>query len=244
MLQKKTLNDRIFQEYCFLNFKIKNLGGFVVEFEICPSILSADFCNLGKEISGLEKAGFKVLHFDVMDGHFVPNISFGRCVLDSVFKNSNLFIDVHLMVLNPLFFIEQFFKSKNQSITFHLEAAENPILCIEKIKSLECECGVAISPKTDVKKVVPYLDLIDMLLVMTVEPGFGGQSFMEDMLEKVSYIRNLKKNLRIEVDGGININNINKAYKKGANWFVAGSYIFKSYDYKNSFEELKKAVFN
>lgn len=216
----------------------------MLEFEICPSILSADFFNLGKEILELEEAGFRVLHFDVMDGHFVPNISFGQCVLDSVVKNSNLFIDIHLMVSNPLFFIEQFFKSKNQSITFHLEAANNPLLCIEKIKNLNCECGVAISPKTDVKKMLPYLDLIDMLVVMTVEPGFGGQSFMEDMLEKVSYIRGLKKNLRIEVDGGININNINKAYKKGANWFVAGSYIFKSDDYKKSFEGLKKAVFS
>lgn len=215
----------------------------MLEFEVCPSILSADFFNLGKEILSLEEAGFKILHFDVMDGHFVPNISFGQCVLDSVVKNSNLFIDIHLMVLKPLFFIEQFFRGKNQSITFHLEAADNPLLCIEKIKNLNCECGVAISPKTDVKKVLPYLDLIDMLLVMTVEPGFGGQSFMEDMLEKVLHIRRLKKNLRIEVDGGINSSNINMAYKKGANWFVAGSYIFKSDDYKKSFENLKRAIF-
>ncbi len=214
----------------------------MLEFEICPSILSADFFNLGQEILSLEEAGFKVLHFDVMDGHFVPNISFGKCVLDSVVKNSNLFIDVHLMVLKPLFFIEQFFKKGKQSITFHLEAADNPFLCIEKIKNLKCECGVAISPKTDVKKILPYLDLIDMLLVMTVEPGFGGQSFIEDMLEKVEYVRKLKYDLRIEVDGGINSNNINKAYKKGANWFVAGSYIFKSDDYKRSFEDLKKAI--
>lgn len=215
-----------------------------MEFEICPSILSADFFNLGKEILNLEEAGVKVLHFDVMDGHFVPNISFGQCVLDSVVKNSSLFVDIHLMVEKPLFFIEQFFRGKKQNITFHLEAAENLYMCIEKIKNLKCECGVAISPKTDVKKVLPYLDLIDMLLVMTVEPGFGGQSFMEEMLEKVKYIRNFRKDLRIEVDGGINSNNINKAYENGANWFVAGSYIFRSKDFRDSIESLRRAVFN
>ena len=177
-----------------------------------------------------------------MDGHFVPNISFGCCVLSSITKNSGMFVDVHLMVERPKNFIEQFCKNKASSITFHIESYDDPLDCIKLIRSFDLKCGIAVSPKTKIEKVIPYIDLVDMILVMTVNPGFSGQNFIEEMLEKVRYIRSLKPSLTVEVDGGINEINIKKASEAGANWFVAGSYVFNSKDYFKSLDILKEAA--
>lgn len=210
--------------------------------EICPSILSADFLNLHKDLKELDKAGAKILHFDVMDGHFVPNISFGPGILKSIARNFNFFLDVHLMVERPILFIEEFFKSGASSLTFHIEAKDDILECINRIKKFNLKCGIAINPKTSLEEVISFINLVDILLIMTVNPGFSGQSFMEDVLEKVEKIRVLNSSLKIMVDGGINDKNISKALKAGAHWFVAGSSIFNSDDVLKSFKNLKEAL--
>ena len=212
--------------------------------EICPSILSADFLNLGRDLKELENAGVRILHFDVMDGHFVKNISFGSYVLENISENSNFLLDVHLMVERPLSFVEEFSKKGAYGLTFHIESLDDPNRCIEKIKEFNLECGLAISPETEIEKVFPFLDLIDLLLIMTVRPGFSGQRFMKDMLEKVRKVRCLNSDLKIEVDGGIDEKNIKKVFDVGADWFVVGSYIFRSKEILKSLEVLKLALYS
>ena len=206
---------------------------------LAPSILSADFTILGEQIKKTEAAGAKYLHFDVMDGIFVPSISFGLPVLKSIRKASNQVYDVHLMIEEPIRYIEEFAKAGADIITFHIEAASDPREVIEKIKSCGKKAGLAIKPKTPVEAIKPYLEHVDMILVMTVEPGFGGQEFMHECAMKIPKIKeHCPDNVIIQVDGGIN-NITSKICKSlGATSLVAGSYIYKSNDYKKAIQNL------
>lgn len=197
---------------------------------LAPSILSADFTILGQQIKETEAAGAQYLHFDVMDGIFVPSISFGLPVLKTIRKASNQVYDVHLMIEEPIRYIEQFAESGADIITFHVEAASDSREVIDKIRSCGKKVGLAIKPKTPVEEIEMYLEHIDMLLVMTVEPGFGGQKYMDDCTEKVRYARELitKAGLKVdvEIDGGVTRDNIQVPIEAGANVIVAGSAVF------------------
>lgn len=201
---------------------------------LSPSILAADMLQLGNEIEKIEKSGSKYVHIDVMDGVFVPNISFGMPILSAVRKKTDLVLDVHLMIIDPDKYIDEFIKCGADLITFHLETLDNErtINAINKIHSMGKKVGISIKPNTPSSQVLPYVELVDMVLVMTVEPGFGGQSFMHDTMTKVKEIREyaIKNglNLDIEVDGGINNETIKIAKNAGANIFVLGTAFFKS----------------
>ena len=211
---------------------------------VSPSILSANFANLENDIKRVEDAGADWLHIDVMDGHFVPNITIGVPVVKSIKKITNLPLDVHLMIENPGNYVEPFVKAGADIITFHYEAVkENSVIeLIEYIKSFNVKAGMSIKPKTSPDKVIKFLKYLDLLLIMTVEPGFGGQSFMEDCADKIDVInRNAHKNLIIQVDGGINCQTAKKCLGKGASSLVAGSYIYNSPDIKGAIDSLKQA---
>lgn len=199
---------------------------------LSPSILSADFCRLGEQIKAVEEAGAKYLHIDVMDGLFVPSISYGMPVIKSIRKCTGLIFDVHLMIERPEHYISEFAESGADLINFHLEATEDVPGTIKKIRELGKKVGITIKPGTSAAELEPYLELVDMILVMTVEPGFGGQKLMPECLEKVAAIRKRldEKGLTtdIEVDGGINAENVSLALEAGANVIVAGSAVFRN----------------
>lgn len=213
---------------------------------VAPSILSADFNYLKKEIETVEKAGAEWLHFDVMDGHFVPNISFGIPVLKCIAKSHNMVNDVHIMISEPLKYAEEFVKSGANYLTFHYEACKNDKevkQVIDIIHQNGGKAGLSIKPKTDVKVLDKFLPDLDLVLVMSVEPGFGGQSFMYDALTKIDYLRkaidNNNYDCLIEVDGGINHDTGKLCVDNGVDILVAGSYLFGHEDLKERLEGLK-----
>ena len=214
---------------------------------IAPSLLAADFANLAQEIDRIKIAGANYLHLDVMDGVFVPNISFGPPVIESIRKRTKLFFDVHLMIKNPQRYIDNFIKVGADCITIHLESTSRPKDAILKIKDYDVKAGIAISPATPYESVLPYLELVDMVLVMTVEPGFGGQEMIPETLEKVRAIREYANehgiNINIEVDGGINADNVHLAIEAGANVIVAGSAIFRSKTPSKVIAKMREAEF-
>ena len=199
--------------------------------KISPSILSADFSKLGSEIQSLEKAGADLIHIDVMDGHFVPNITIGPSVIKKLRKYTSLPFDVHLMISPVHEFIKDFADAGADIITIHPEATKDLMASIKKIKSLNKKVGVCLNPETKVEKVISILNLIDVVLIMSVNPGFGGQKFMKEVLKKVEILRKeidtKKFQTQIEIDGGINFENAKMAKKSGVDILVSGTTIFK-----------------
>lgn len=210
---------------------------------IAPSVLACDFSKAGSEVERVTESGADLIHLDIMDGHFVPNISFGPDIVRSLKKYSNLPFDVHLMIENPKDYIDEFIESGADIITFHVEAKSNIDETINKIRNKQVKAGLVVKPNTKIEEVFPYLDRVYMILIMTVEPGFGGQSFMENMMEKViklkKEIKNRQLNVLIEVDGGINLDTINHAIKAGSDICVVGTGVFKEKDAKVAISKLK-----
>jgi len=217
------------------------------EIIVSPSILSADFANLERDIKLVEQNGANWIHVDVMDGHFVPNITIGAPVVKSLRKTTKLPLDVHLMIENPQKYVPDFAKAGADIITFHFEAVTNVKEIIQQIKSYGIKAGISIKPKTNPEEILEFLPDLDLVLVMTVEPGFGGQSFMVDCAKKIKVIKEYiksnpklkSKQITIQVDGGINDETAKICTKYGATSLVAGSYIYNSKDIKSAINALK-----
>ncbi|MGF6905986.1 ribulose-phosphate 3-epimerase [Fusobacterium sp. PH5-44] len=206
---------------------------------VSPSILSADFSKLGEEVTKVQMAGADYIHIDVMDGKFVPNITFGPVVIKSIRNKTTLPFDVHLMIEDPERYIDDFVNAGADIITIHSEATTHLHRVIQQIKNTGKKVGVSLNPSTSVDVLKYVIDDLDMVLVMSVNPGFGGQSFIEKMVNKIRDIRAISSTIDIEVDGGITDKTIEKCIKAGANIFVAGSYVFSG-DYKERISLLKE----
>ena len=211
-----------------------------MDIKISPSMLASDFANFEAELKKCEKAGAELIHLDVMDGHFVPNITFGAPVIKALKRVCNVPFDVHLMISEPLNYIEDFADAGADLISFHIECDSDTEETIDKIIACGCKAALAVKPNTSIDAVYPYMDKLSMVLVMTVEPGFGGQSFMADMMSKIEKLRKDYPDVDIQVDGGVNAETIKVCANAGANIFVAGSAVFKSEDPAATISLLKR----
>ncbi|RKO99754.1 hypothetical protein CXG81DRAFT_27492 [Caulochytrium protostelioides] len=210
--------------------------------KISPSMLSSDFAQLGAEAARICSCGADALHMDVMDGHFVPNITLGAPIIKSLRHHTGAFLDCHMMVSDPEKWVDDFAEAGANLYCFHLEATRDAAALIQQIKATGMKAGVAIKPKTPVDAVLPYAALADMVLVMTVEPGFGGQKFMPECLPKVRVLRERYPDLDIQVDGGLALDTVDAATEAGANIIVAGTAVFKADDPKHVIETLRDSV--
>ena len=212
---------------------------------LAPSILAADIMRLGEQIEAVKNAGAKYLHIDVMDGMFVPALSYGMCVVESIRKSCDMVLDVHLMIDRPVRYVERFCEAGADIVTVHVEAdtPENTLEAIRRIRACGKKPAACVKPKTPAEAVLPYLELVDLILVMTVEPGFGGQSFMADMMPKVSEIRRYidarNPACELEVDGGVDAVTCITCIEAGANVLVAGSAVYKAADIPAKIKELR-----
>lgn len=215
-------------------------------YKIAPSILSANFAKLGEEIKDVEHAGADYIHIDVMDGHFVPNITIGPLIVEAIKPITSLPLDVHLMIENPDHYIESFVKAGADIISVHVEATKHLHRTIQLIKSNGVKAGVVLNPATPPEMIEPILEELDLLLVMTVNPGFGGQQFIPSTLRKIETISNWIKqrnlNVELEVDGGVNEKTAQQCVEAGANVLVAGSAIFNQSDRKQAIQNLKNSI--
>ncbi len=207
---------------------------------IAPSMLKCDFGRLREEIESLDSAGAGLIHWDVMDGHFVPNLSYGAMVIESVRDVSDIPCEAHLMISDPAKYVDEYLQAGCDVVTFHVEAVDDPRPLLEKIQAADALAGLALNPSTSVETIKPYLDNCDLVLVMSVEPGFGGQKFMPSALEKLAQIRDvLPDGVRLSVDGGIGPGTTAQTASAGADTFVVGSAIFNSNDYSGAMTMLK-----
>jgi len=211
--------------------------------KVYPSILSADFSKLGEEINELEICGADGVHIDVMDGHFVNNLTFGAPIIKDIRKCTHLFFDVHLMISNPQKYIEDFVKAGADRITIHLEAVDNVSEVVDMILDYGVKAGISIKPSTEIPQDIDLLKKLDSILIMSVEPGFGGQKYIETTDEKIISMNKIKMvnnlNIQIAVDGGINFENVNKVLECGATEIIAGNTVFKAEDKKEAIKKLK-----
>ena len=214
--------------------------------KIAPSVLSADFARLGEEVAEVERAGADMIHFDVMDGHFVPNLSIGIPVLESLRKVTRLPLDAHLMIENPERYVEVFVKSGANSVSVHAEVCKDIPAMAKRLHDLGARASIGINPETDVERVLPFAAHLDMILIMSVHPGFGGQEFIPEALEKLRAVRREldRRALKvdIEIDGGVKLDNIAEVKAAGANVFVSGSGIFGQGDYRKVVKEMRDLI--
>jgi ribulose-phosphate 3-epimerase len=214
--------------------------------KIAPSILSADFSRLADEVKAVEKAGADVIHVDVMDGHFVPNITIGPLVVQGLKKLTSLPLDVHLMIENPERYLEAFAQAGSDWITIHAEVCPNLKRMIRKVRQLNVRPGIVLKPATPLKTLFPVLEEIDLVLLMSVNPGFGGQSFIPATLKKIERLRKIVDqngySMEIEVDGGVKIENIKEVSRAGGDIFVVGTGIFKTKDYEETIRKLRQEI--